>query len=192
VRDARSSTAAALVGTLWGAMELTLGTVLHLSRMPLRGVFMSVIGLICLVTLRRLRGRPGICMEAGAVAAFVKIFGLGGLFPGPLIGILLEAAVVEGSFLLGGSRLISAVIAGALAVALTPLEMLVMLRIAAGRDAMDAFIGIVLDLIGRVGLPFQDPRALLGLAVVSAALGGGIAGAWAWHTASEVGKRLAE
>jgi hypothetical protein len=78
VIDARAWTRAALIGSLWGALELSVGSVLHLSRVPLTGMVMSAIALACLLTLRRLSPVPGVCLVAGAVALVVKVFGIGG------------------------------------------------------------------------------------------------------------------
>jgi hypothetical protein len=53
VKDVRPWTYAALFGTLWGAIEATLGTALYLSKLPLRGTIIGLAGLLCLVCLRR-------------------------------------------------------------------------------------------------------------------------------------------
>ena len=41
VRDARPWTHAALFGALWGCLEMSLGTMLHLSGLPLKGLLMG-------------------------------------------------------------------------------------------------------------------------------------------------------
>ena len=124
MRDARPWTYAALFGTLWGALELTIGTALHLAGVPLYGVLMSLIALVCLVTLRRLQPRFGVCALAGAVAIFLKIFALGGLRPGPMVGIGLAALLVELGFAICGSRALGAVVAGVLVTVAAPAQML--------------------------------------------------------------------
>ena len=70
MRDVRPWTYAALFGTLWGALEATLGTAVHLGKLPFRGAIMGLVGLLCLVCLRRLQPRPGVCLLAGVVAIF--------------------------------------------------------------------------------------------------------------------------
>ena len=67
--DARPWTYAALFGALWGAMEATVGTAVHLGKLPMRGAAMGVLGLLCLICLRRLQNRPGVCLLAGLVVA---------------------------------------------------------------------------------------------------------------------------
>ena len=51
-KDARPWTHAALFGALWGCMELSLGTLLQLGRVPLKGFLMGSLGMLCLVALR--------------------------------------------------------------------------------------------------------------------------------------------
>ena len=51
MKDVRPWTYAALFGTLWGALEATLGTAVHLGKLPFRGTIMGLAGLLCLVCL---------------------------------------------------------------------------------------------------------------------------------------------
>ena len=93
--DVRPWTYAALFGALWGALEATMGTALYLGRVPFNGTMMGIVGLLCLICLRRLQPRPGVCLLAGAVAVFLKVFTLGGFYTGTIIGITVEALSVE-------------------------------------------------------------------------------------------------
>ena len=99
MRDLRPWTHAALYGALWGALEATVGTAIHLGRVPFRGEIMGLIGLVCLVCLRRLQPRVGVVLVAGLTAIFLKVFTLGGLYPGPLVGIATQTLAVEFGFL---------------------------------------------------------------------------------------------
>lgn len=190
--DARPWTAAALVGALWGAMELSVGTALQLSRLPLRGIVMSIIGLVCLVTLRRLRGGPGVCLLAGAIAAFLKVFSLGGLYPGPLIGILLEAVVIEVIFSAFGPRRVSAVVGGAIVLGLTPIQMTLMVWVVAGRDTVEATAQAAREGLLWLGLGAFSAGTVLGGVVVTTAAVGAVAGWWAWSVSSGVKERLGQ
>lgn len=188
--DARPWTAAALIGALWGALELSLGTALHLSHLPIRGLLMAGLGLLCLVSLRRLRPRFGVCILAGLVAAFLKIFTLGGFYIGPLLGILVEAVVLELSFLIFGNRRISAILGGALVVGLTPVQMVLTVWILAGREVVNAGLSLLLKGLALIGV--HDPSrftALLVVILLHSAFGAAC-GWWAWKLASRVQERL--
>lgn len=151
---------------------------------------MAGLGLLCLVTLSRLSPRAGNCILAGAVAAFLKIFALGGLFPGPLIGILGEAVVIELLLDLGGTRLWTSMSAGACVFAMTPLQMALTVRIVAGPQPIAALAGLLGRVTAVMGLPPVSIRTMLGVAALSAAVVGCGAGWWAWRISSRVLRRL--
>lgn len=190
MRDARPWTHAALFGALWGAAELTLGTALNLSRIPFAGVVMGLIGLTCLVTLRRLQPRPGVCLLAGVVAVFLKVFLVGGLYPGPLIGIGGEALLAELAFTLVGSRRVGAVVAGSLALAAPPAQLLGGLWALAGKEALGAYGRVARAALAPLGLGELGGGAIFGLVLAVFAAGGGAAGWWAWRVAGRVQRRL--
>jgi hypothetical protein len=188
--DPRPWTYAALFGTLWGAAELSLGTVLNLGQVPLYGMLMAAIGLLCLVTLRRLQPRVGVCVLAGAVAAFLKIFAIGGLRLFPLIGIVGEAVLVELAMTLALSRHAGAILAGVLAMMAPPLQMLLTTRLVAGPEAVAGFFKAARATLARVGLEGVSGLAIVGLVLVPCALIGAAVGHLAWRVAGRVTRRL--
>jgi hypothetical protein len=188
--DPRPWTYAALFGALWGALELSLGTILHFARVPLYGILMSLLGLLCLVTLRRLQPRVGVCLMAGLVAIFLKVFTMGGLRPGPLLGIALQTLVVELAFTTCGSRRIAAVAAGAAAVASAPAQLVVGLWLFAGKEAVDAYVSSIESWLAMSGLSMLSVELLLGLVLAGAGAVGAAGGLWSWSIAGRVGRRL--
>lgn len=190
MRDARPWTHAALFGALWGAAELTLGTALNLSRLPFAGVVMGLIGLTCLVTLRRLQPRPGVCLLAGTVAVFLKVFMVGGLSLGPLIGIGGEALLVELAFTLTASRQPGAVLAGILALSAPPAQLIFWLWALGGRETQHAYGRATRALLALIGLGELGGVAILGLVLGGFAAGGAAAGWWSWRLAGRVQRRL--
>jgi len=190
VNDARRWTYAALFGALWGALEASVGTAVHLGRMPLRGMLMGILGLLCLVCLHRLQPRPGVCLLAGLVAAFLKIFTLGGLYPGPLIGIMVEALAVELAMTLTGGRALGAVLGGAVTLGTNPAQKLAMTWLVAGTDAIKSVVDIGERTAASVGLPGLGPLAVLTAIVVTQAAVGAVGGVWAWRVAGRVARRV--
>lgn len=190
MNDARAWTRAALIGSLWGALELSVGSVLHLSRLPLTGLVMAAIGLACLLTLRRLSPLPGVCLVAGAVAVVVKVFGIGGLFPGPLIGIAAEALLVELAVTVLPRGATAAAAAGALVFLWGPVQKLAMTRIVAGRDTIEAAVAVAGRALSAVGLDGVGVGwAVGGVAALLAAVGGVVG--WAcWRLAGRVAVRV--
>jgi hypothetical protein len=188
--DARPWTHAALYGALWGCLELSLGTALQLGRVPMKGLLMGSLGLICLVTLRRLQPRPGVCLIAGAVAIFLKVFAMGGLYPGPVIGIAGEAVIVEIAFTATLSRGLGAVVGGALALAINPLQMVLMTWFVAGPEAVRAAVAAVQAAAGRAGVPAVGGATILAVLAAGSAAVGGVVGAVSWLLAGRVARRL--
>jgi hypothetical protein len=190
MRDVRPWTYAALFGALWGSLEATLGTALYLSKLPLRGTIIGLAGLLCLICLRRLQPRPGVCLLAGVVAIFIKIFTLGGVFPGPLIGIAVEALAVELALTATGGRAVGAAIGGAVALATNPVQMLAVMWLVAGEEAVAAYARLLRESSAAIGIAGMRPEAVFAAIVAGTAIVGAAGGLWAWWVAGRVMRRL--
>ena len=188
--DVRPWTYAALFGTLWGAIEATLGTALYLSKLPMRGTIIGLAGILCLVCLRRLQPRPGVCLLAGVVAVFLKVFTLGGLYAGPIIGISVQALALEIAFTASGSRSIGAAIGGFIALATNPLQMVLKMWVVMGTDAVRSYLRLLHEAAAAIGLGSFKPEAVFAAIVVAKGLIGFAGGFWAWWVAGRVMRRL--
>jgi len=190
VTDPRPWTHAALFGALWGALELTVGTALMLARIPFHGVLMGVLGLLCLVTLRRLQPRPGVCLLAGVVAIFLKVFTIGGLFLGPLVGIAAEALIAELAFTMTASRRVGAIVSGALVLLASPVQLVIMVWLLAGPEALGAYVRPLEAAASWLGLDQATAAQVVAVAAVVTAGVGAVVGAWSWRVAGRVSQRL--
>ena len=190
MKDVRPWTYAALFGTLWGAIEATLGTALFLSKLPMRGTIIGLAGLLCLVCLRRLQPRPGVCLLAGVVAVFLKIFTLGGLYPGPIIGIVVQALALEIAFTGSGSRAIGAAIGGFIALATNPLQMVVTMWVVTGTEAVRSYLRLLQESAAAVGLEGLNPTVIFAAMVTAPGAVGAAGGLWSWWVAGRVMRRL--
>ncbi|MCG6947995.1 MAG: hypothetical protein LJE93_03645 [Acidobacteria bacterium] len=190
MKDVRPWTYAALFGTLWGAIEATLGTVLYLGKLPLRGSIIGIAGLLCLVCLRRLQPKPGVCLLAGVVAVFIKIFTLGGLYPGPVIGIVVQALAVEIALTATGGRAVGAAIGGFFALATNPLQKLTTMWVVTGRDAVRGYMQLLQESATAIGLGGLSPTVIVSAVVVATGAIGAVGGLWAWRVAGRVVQRI--
>ena len=190
MRDARAWTHAALFGSLWGAAEVSIGTVLKAAQVPLSGMVMAGIGVLCLLTARRLQPIPGVCLAAGTVAAFLKVFSLGGLIVGPVAGILAEAALVELAMTATRTSAVGAVLGGALAFAEAPLQMVFTVLVITGPQAAAALARVAQRLASGLSFPAASPAAVVGAVAVLAALLGAVVGGASWRVAGRVARRL--
>lgn len=188
--DVRPWTYAALFGALWGALEASVGTAVYLGKVPMRGTLMGLLGLLCLICLRRLQPRPGVCLLAGVVAIFLKVFTLGGLYPGPVIGIAVQALAVEVAMTASGGRAIGAAVGGALTLATNPLQKLAMTWLVSGTEAMHAYFELLEASVARAGVEGVRPAVVVGTVVAATAAIGAVGGLWAWWVAGRVARRL--
>jgi hypothetical protein len=86
---------AATFGALWGALEATVGSFLHAVRVPFGGTLLAASGAALLLSLRVVHPRRGVMLAAGAVCAFVKMVAPSTSVLGPMVGILVESALIE-------------------------------------------------------------------------------------------------
>lgn len=190
MKDARAWTHAALFGSLWGAAEASLGTVLKAAHIPLAGLVMASIGVLCLLTVRRLQPVVGVSLATGVVAAFLKVFSLGGLVVGPAAGILAEAALVELAMTASASSAIGAVLGGAMALAEAPLQMVFTAFVITGPEAAAALERAARALASGISLPAASPLAVLLAVAAASALAGAAVGGLSWRVAGRVVRRV--
>jgi len=85
----------AVFGTFWGLLEASLGSVLHALRIPFSGSILSALGLIILLTARRINNVRGTTFLMGLIAGTIKVLGFATVKLGPLVGIIMEGVIVE-------------------------------------------------------------------------------------------------
>jgi hypothetical protein len=85
----------AVFGALWGVVEISLGSVLHAIKIPLTGLSLTVIGLLIALIGRLFVPKRGSTFFIGVIATVLKLFSIGNILIGPMIGILTEALVAE-------------------------------------------------------------------------------------------------
>ncbi len=85
----------AVFGALWGVVEISLGSVLHAIRIPLTGLTLTSVGLLVALIGRLFVPKRGSTFFIGVIAMVLKLFSIGNIIVGPMIGILAEALVAE-------------------------------------------------------------------------------------------------
>jgi hypothetical protein len=181
----------AVFGTLWGIAEMSLGTVVKSLNVPLSGVVLSAIGLTVALVGRVFVPRRGSTLFIGVIATLLKLFSLGGVLIGPMIGILSEALVAELALsAMGRPRRLSFLVAGAVGVLCPLVQPFVTNPLLFGRTLFTVWLDM-LDLGSRLfGL---DAGAVLWIVValvaVHAAIGL-VAGWLAWDVGRLLQARL--
>jgi hypothetical protein len=85
----------AIFGALWGVVEISLGSVLHAIKIPLTGLSLTAVGLLVALIGRVFVPKRGSTFFIGVIAMLLKLFSIGNIIIGPMIGILSEALVAE-------------------------------------------------------------------------------------------------
>ncbi len=181
----------AVFGTLWGLVEISLGTVLKSFRIPLSGALLSAIGLMIAMIGRVFVPRRGSTFFTGVIAMLLKLFSLGGVVLGPMIGILAEATVAEivlSLFRRPGRKVF--LLTGALGVLWVLIHPFVTNPLFFGRTAFVVWLDL-LDTGSRlIGL---DTNAVVGILLFLVAIHlavGALAGWLAWDVGRQLHARL--
>ena len=123
---------AALLGSMWGSIEIIVGSFLHNLRLPFAGTILSAMGVALLVGGHSLWKEKGLIWRAGVVCALVKSISPSAVIIGPMIGILAEAVALEVFVRISRGTSIGVVIGCGIAVCLPFIQTMVSLLIAYG------------------------------------------------------------
>jgi nucleoside-triphosphatase THEP1 len=110
---------AAVLGSLWAASEIVLGSFLHNARIPLTGHILTGIGIAILVAGHRLWPQRGLLWRAGLICAAMKSVSPSAVILAPMIAISCEGFLLEAGVLLGGANPAGYLLAGGLAMSWT-------------------------------------------------------------------------
>jgi ABC-type thiamin/hydroxymethylpyrimidine transport system permease subunit len=181
----------AVFGALWGALEISLGSVLKALHLPLSGALLATAGLVIALIARLFVPRAGATLFVGVVATILKLFSIGGVLIGPMVGILAEALLAEVVLTLAGRpRRTAFLLAGALGVVWTVVQPFFTGALLFGRDMLEVWLDLVSQAARLLGLP--ESAALLAAAgLVGLHLLLGAAGGWlAWQAGRQLSGRL--
>jgi hypothetical protein len=181
----------AVFGALWGLVEISLGSVLHAIRMPMSGVVLSAIGLTIALIGRFFVPKAGSTLFIGLIAMILKLFSIGSVVVGPMIGILAAAIIAE--IVLTAAQRPSRpafLLAGGLAVLWTLIQPFFAGLLLFGRDAMSIWLGLLEEGARLFGLGTEAAVVIMVLLVVVRLLIGAAAGWLAWRVGGLLQTRL--
>ena len=106
---------AAVIGGLWASIEIVLGSFLHNLRIPFAGTILASQGILLLIAFNQIWKESGIIIRAGIITALMKSISPSSVILGPMIGIFMEAALLEIFLYIFRRGLIGAILASAIA-----------------------------------------------------------------------------
>ena len=130
-------------GTLWGGLELTLGTFLHVLHVPKTGFIMVALSAILLIAQRNLFAARGSTLAAGIIAACIKSLSPGGIIAGPIVGIISEALIIELCLLAAPKNIGANMLAGSLAMLWSQIQSVFKMWIYYGTDFLTSLIKVI-------------------------------------------------
>lgn len=181
----------AVFGSLWGLAEISLGTVVKSLNIPLSGMVLSAIGLTIALIARVFVPKKGSTLFVGAIAMLLKLFSLGGVVMGPMIGIISEAIVAEVTLsLMGKPKRGSMILAGSLGVLWVLAQPFITNPIMFGRTVLDVWLNLLVMGSRVLGIDSNGAVWIIGgLAVIHLGIGGG-AGWLGWGLGNLLQTRL--
>ncbi len=189
--NARELVILAVFGALWGVAEISLGSLLHILKVPLTGLFMTAIGIVIALIGRLYVPKFGATLFTGLIAALLKMFSLGGIVINPMIGIMaasLLAEIVLSAF--RRPKRLAFVLAGGLAVLWTLVHPFFTQSFLAGRGVLVIWLNLLDEGTRLFGLNPNAAWIIVVALVLLRLLVGGIAGWLAWNLGHTIQKRI--
>jgi ABC-type thiamin/hydroxymethylpyrimidine transport system permease subunit len=187
----------AVFGALWGVLEMTLGSYLHLIfpslATPLVGVgtIMTAMGMVVALIGRLFVPRAGSVLMIGVVVAILKALSIGGVKLPAMLAIIIECLLAELGLLLakrpsrGGFML-----AGCLAVLWTFFHKFFASYVFLGRGIYDVYLGMLKAGSEALGVGIGYALIIVAAFLLIRIVAGGLAGWLAWDLGRSVRARL--
>ena len=181
----------AVFGTLWGVVEISLGSVLHAINIPMTGLVLAAVGLMIALIGRFFVPKRGSTIFVGVIATILKLFSIGAIIVGPMIGILAEALIAELVLSIFGSPTrASFVLAGVSGVLWTMAQPFVTGLLLFGRDLLSIWIEMIESGGKLFGLGTQAVVWIFGVLLMMHLAIGSLAGLLGWSLAGSINSRL--
>ena len=148
---------AAVLGSIWAASEIVLGSFLHNVRAPFSGEILTAIGIAVLVAGHRLWPERGLLWRAGIVCAIMKSISPSAVLLGPMIAIAMEGLLVEAGIRLPGAGRAGYIIGGGLAMTWALAQKAANLLLFYGPDTVKIYLRGADWLRANLGFGAGDP-----------------------------------
>lgn len=189
----------AIFGAIWGALEMTLGSYLHLIFPPVTipligtGTTMTAIGMVVALVGRFFVAKTGSVLLIGVVTALLKALSIGGVKLSPMLAIVIESALAEvGLLIIRKPSRWGFAFASSLAVLWTFFHKFLAYYVLLGRGMYDVYLGMVKKGSQVLGLDLRYGLVIIALFPLVRILMGGVAGWLAWELGKAVQARMAK
>jgi len=167
----------ALIGGIWGVIELEFGTLLHSAHVPFIGLIMMCFAIPLLVAGRMVTRMRGSCLLSALTASFIKLLFIGGIAIFTVMGIMIQAAILEGFLWKKSPAKAQYLFGSALSVLYSLFHPFLTLGILGGKDMTDIYLRIIQSGKDVLGLDIGF-AGLLVIILVGVHLSVGFSVAW--------------
>ncbi len=188
----------AIFGALWGLLEITVGSYLHVLFPPLAdtflvGIIMGSLGILTSLVGRRFVPKAGAVFMMAVIAMLLKGLSLGGVTLGPMLAILIEGFLMElGLLAWHGKSPWAFAFAGALAVSWNFFHKFLMMRLLYGSGIVEVALKMAKDGARLLGMDPSAVALILGVLFIVRFVVGAAAGWVAWGIGHAVAGRRAQ
>ncbi|HUW93679.1 MAG TPA: nucleoside-triphosphatase [Bacteroidales bacterium] len=163
---------ASIIGTIWAAAEIVLGSFLHNLRVPFSGNILTAIGLVILISVSHIWREKGLFWRAGLICAMMKTLSPSAIIFGPMIAIISESLLLEAAVRLFGRTIFAFVIGSMLAMSWNLFQKIFNLIIFYGNNIVDLYSNLSGYAARELNLKFDSFWAPLIILLVLYALFG--------------------
>lgn len=183
---------AAVLGSLWAASEILLGSFLHNLRVPLRGHILTALAIAILAGGHRLWRQRGVVWRAGLIAAAMKAVSPSAVLLGPMVAIAMEGVAFEVGLALARGGVAGVLLGGVLAMSWTFLHQVASLLVTYGLNLVEVYTRLVQLTEAQVGpVPLGVWGPFAAVAVLNGAVGA-VAAVAGWRGAGRPGIQVPE
>ncbi len=130
---------AAIIGTIWAAAEIVLGSFLHNLRVPFSGNVLTAIALVILISVSFRWREHGLYWRAGLICAIMKTMSPSAIIFGPMIAIMMESLLLELSVRLLGRTYAGFIVGSMLAMSWNLVQKIINLIIFYGGNLVEIY-----------------------------------------------------
>jgi nucleoside-triphosphatase THEP1 len=134
---------ASIVGTIWAASEIVLGSFLHNLKVPFSGNVLTAIGIIILISVSYIWTDKGLFWRAGLICALMKTMSPSAVIFGPMIAIMSEALLLEMSVRIFGKTMAGFIIGAMFAMSWNLFQKIMNFIIFYGFNIVELYKGLI-------------------------------------------------
>lgn len=134
---------ASIMGTIWAASEIVLGSFLHNLKVPFSGNILTAIGLVILISMSYKWTERGLFWRAGLICALMKTMSPSAVIFGPMIAITAESLILELFIRLSGRTYAGYILGAMVAMSWNLFQKIINYIIFYGASIVDVYVDLL-------------------------------------------------